>query len=95
MAERDRIAAAKALQGHDTDPPRCANCAYFRREPHTLYLERRSRGGRLMRVKARANPKSNPLVDRCSFGNFEVKPHHICNEWHGRDGTRLGEVSDG
>jgi len=44
-------------------------------------------------MKAKAHPIHNPMIDRCTFGNFEVRPHHVCNEWHGRDGARL--VDDG
>lgn len=97
MSERDRIAEAKRRQAHDADPPRCATCVYFRREPHQLYADRTSRSGRQIRVKVKAHPKRNPLVERCSFGNFEVRPHHVCDEWKGRNGDTLeppsGEVS--
>lgn len=93
QTERQRIAAAKARQDHDADPPRCLNCVYFRREPHTKFIERevKQRNGKLkmVRIPAKRHPVRNPLVDRCSFGNFEVKQHHICNEWHGHAGDSL------
>ena len=84
---------AKAQQGHDADPPRCMTCVYFRREPHTLYTDRQTSGRsgkvRTIRVKLRPHPLKNPLVDRCSFGNFLVKGHHLCDEWHSHDGSKL------
>jgi len=96
MSDKQRIQSAKVSQGHDSDPPRCANCCYFRREPHTKFVVRISRMKKPVRVKAKPHPLRNPIVDRCSFGNFEVKPHHICDKWHGRDGTKLeGSGDDG
>jgi hypothetical protein len=83
----------KQAQGYDGSPPRCATCVYFRREPHTLYLERtiKTRKGRVktIRVRAKRHPINNPIVDRCSFGNFETKPHALCDEWRSRDGETL------
>lgn len=93
MADDARISAAKIEQDYDPDPPRCHTCVYFRREPHTLFkvITRKSRKGRLItsRVPLRKHPLTNPLVDRCSFGNFLTKPHALCNEWRTRDGDRL------
>ena len=98
MSEKERIAAAKAAQDHDSDPPRCANCCYFRREPHTKYIERAvlSRKGKpqVIKIRLRKHPVNNPIIDRCSFGNFEVKPHHVCDAWHGRDGSKIENRSD-
>ncbi len=93
MADDARTARAKAEQDYESSPPRCVTCVYFRREPHTLFSDRQriSRRGRIIhyRVKLRAHPRDNPIVDRCSFGNFLTKPHAICNEWRTRDGERL------
>lgn len=93
--ERDRVARAKSQQDYDNDPPRCITCVYFRREPHTLYADRKivTRRGKekTVKVRKRAHPISNPIVDRCSFGNFEVKAHHVCNEWHSHSGERVAD----
>lgn len=97
MADQ-RARDAKLQQGHDANPPRCAVCVYFRREPHTLYIDRQTKNRRgkpkTIQIRQRAHPVRNPLIDRCSFGNFEVKPHHICDEWHGHDGTTLEPGND-
>lgn len=91
--ERQRITSQKARQDHDSDPPRCMNCVYFRREPHTKFIERqvKTRKGKVktVLVPLKRHPVRNPLVDRCSFGNFDVKPHHVCNEWHSRAGESI------
>jgi hypothetical protein len=42
------------------------------------------------KVPLRKDPILNPIVDRCSFGNFLTKPHAICDEWR----SRKGEVID-
>lgn len=93
MADDARIARAKSEQDYDGSPPRCATCVYFRREPHTLYLERavttRNGKAKTIRVRAKRHPINNPIVDRCSFGNFLTKPHAICNEWRTREGECL------
>lgn len=93
--ERARVGGAKVQQDYDSNPPRCATCVYFRREPHTLYVDRqvKTRSGKvkMIRTKAKKHPTRNPLVDRCSFGNFQVKPHHVCNEWHSHSGERIEE----
>ncbi|HGM6773283.1 TPA: hypothetical protein ACKQAW_003892 [Stenotrophomonas maltophilia] len=85
---------AKAKQNFDADPPRCMTCVYFRREPHTLHREvvKLSRKGkpRIRKEPLRKDPILNPIVDRCSFGNFLTKPYAICDEWH----SRTGEVID-
>lgn len=94
MGDDARTKAAKLAQGHDSNPPRCAICCYFRREPHTLFVERKSRSGRTVKSRLKPHPTRNPLVDRCSFGNFVVKPHHVCDRWHGHDGARIEGVSD-
>ena len=87
------LPAELIAQGYDKDPPRCFTCVYFRREPHTLYktTTRTTRRGKVVTSKARvkSHPTKNPIVDRCSFGNFLAKPYAICNEWHGKDGARL------
>lgn len=96
MAESMILVAhgAKAKQNFDADPPRCMTCVYFRREPHTLHRKvvKLSRKGkpRIRKEPLRKDPILNPIVDRCSFGNFLTKPHAICDEWH----SRTGEVID-
>lgn len=97
MSDDLRTARAKTEQDFDGDPPRCATCLYFRREPHTLYSEREriSRSGKLIRVRVRlrSHPRDNPIVDRCSFGNFLTKPHAVCDEWRSRSGERVAQES--
>lgn len=84
---------AMARQNFDADPPRCMTCVYFRREPHTLYREvvSMSRRGkpRIRKVPMRKDAVLNPIVDRCSFGNFLVKPHSVCDEWMSRQGESI------
>jgi hypothetical protein len=84
---------AKARQNFDGNPPRCTTCVYFRREPHTKFVERnvRTRRGRIktVMVPLRKDPKLNPIVDRCSFGDFLTKPHAVCDEWHSHQGEVL------
>lgn len=96
MSEDHRTTRAKVEQDFDGNPPRCATCLYFRREPHTLYTERvrMSRSGKPVkqRIRLRSHPTNNPIVDRCSFGNFLTKPHAICNEWRTHQGDRLATL---
>lgn len=93
MSDDARTAKAKATQDYDGNPPRCVTCVYFRREPHTMYVERtiKTRKGKTktVTVRAKKHPLSNPLVDRCSFGNFLVKPSAVCDEWRNRDGEHV------
>jgi hypothetical protein len=93
MSDDARAVSAKLEQDYDNDPPRCATCCYFRREPHTLFRmqEVKTRKGKLVmrKVSVRKHPILNPIVDRCSYGNFLVKIHHVCNKWHGRDGSKI------
>lgn len=42
-------------------------------------------------VKLHADPVRNPLVDRCTFGNFEVKHYGVCDEWRTRDGQSIAK----
>ncbi len=79
---------AKKSQGHDNDPPRCATCVFYRHEPHTLFREV-TKGKKTIRVPVRRHPINNPMVERCSFGNFEVRKHHLCDEWRNRKGEVL------
>lgn len=85
--------AAKQAQDYDHNPPRCATCVYLRHGPRTKYLvvTKTSRSGksRQVRVNAKKHPIKNPSVDHCTFGNFEVRPQAVCNEWHSRDGERI------
>lgn len=98
MADDARTARAKAEQDYESSPPRCVTCVYFRREPHTLFrsVEKITRKGKtkMIKVPMRAHPRNNPIVDRCSFGNFLTRPHSICNEWRTRDGERLEATED-
>jgi hypothetical protein len=84
---------AKAEQDYDPDPPRCRTCVYFRHEPEILKIERtlKRRGGKTktVMVPARAHPSRNPLVMRCTFGNFKVSAQGICNEWRNHAGERV------
>lgn len=83
-------------QDYEPDTPRCLTCVYFKREPldNALNLvQRRSRRGNLIMVKLPPSRRRrvNPIVEKCTFGNFQVKPGGVCKEWHGRDGAKLLE----
>ena len=84
---------AKTAQDYDPSPPRCMTCVYHRREPAEIYKEREivtPRGKhKTIRVRIKAHPTRNPIVDRCTFGNFLVKPSGVCDEWHSREGERI------
>jgi len=92
MAEHLTLIAhgAKLRQNFEEDPPRCMSCVFFRREPHTLFELRqvKNRRGKLRTIKVskRKDAVLNPIVDRCSFGNFLTKPHAVCDEWRNRTG---------
>lgn len=85
--------AQKVSQRFDPEPPRCITCVYFRREPHTLFKteQRKNRRGQLVtrKVPLRKDAILNPIVDRCSFGNFLTKPHGVCDEWHSKTGETI------
>lgn len=88
----EKEARSKVMQDYDPSPPRCATCLYHRREPTQPYIERTMktrRGFKTQQVRNRAHPQRNPLVDRCMFGNFIVKPSAVCDEWRTRDGERI------
>lgn len=93
--EDARIERAKQQQDYDHSTPRCATCVFCRTEPKQPYLERTttSRKGKqkTQLVKHRAHPVRNPLVDRCTFGNFIVSRNGVCNEWRSREGERIVE----
>ena len=99
LANRDeaRLARAKAEQDYDGDPPRCLTCVYFKRQPLVPYVERTLKGRsskkvRQLKIKARAHHDRNPIVDRCTFGNFQVNGYGVCNEWRNRAGERIVEA---
>jgi len=84
----------KVEQDYDEDTPRCFNCCYFRREPMDSamsYVDRVNKRGNKIRCKLPPSRRRqvNPIVDKCTFGNFQVKPGALCREWHGRDGAKL------
>lgn len=90
----ERVQRAMAAQDYDPAAPRCATCVYFKHEPLVRLVERTldSRHGKKTRkvmVRLRPHPTRNPMVDRCTFGNFLVKPAGVCNEWHSRSGERI------
>lgn len=93
MAVDARTAKAHAAQDYDPNPPRCATCVYWKQGPQDRYLERQVKGRsgkvRTVRFKQRAHPTRNPIVNRCTFGNFRVSLHSVCNEWHSREGERI------
>lgn len=95
MIDDDKAEHAKRSQDYDPNPPRCVTCVYHRHERQDRYIERevRSRKGklRIVRFKQKVHPLKNPMVDRCTFGNFIVKRAGVCNEWHSRDGERIEE----
>ena len=90
----DPVQRAKQLQDFDGNPPRCATCVFFRREPHKLFTTRTvtTRRGKTktIRVPMRSHPTANPVIDRCAFGNFQVKPHAVCSEWRNQRGEVIG-----
>lgn len=97
---KEAVAAAKTQQDYDPDPPRCFNCVYHRHEPERKYVEReiRTRKGKVKKilVRVKSNPHLNPMVHRCTFGDFIVQLSGICNEWHSRKGEILiSETDDG
>lgn len=83
----------KIRQGYDEDPPRCFTCVYFKREPARPSVTRKviGRQGKetLLVIPLKKHPQRNPLIDRCTFGNFQIKPQAVCDEWHSRTGERL------
>lgn len=89
---------AKRFQGYDPSTPRCATCVYFRREPHTKYrlVERLTRSGKLRIFKepVRKHPVNNPVVDRCSFGNFITRPQACCDEWRDLNGGKIAKADE-
>lgn len=93
--EDARIERAKQQQDYDPNTPRCASCVFCRTEKATPYLERtwvtRSGKQKTQRVRNRTHPLRNPLVDRCTFGNFIVSRNGVCNEWRNREGERIVE----
>ena len=95
MDDDAKTKQAKAKQDYDPSPPRCATCVYWKRGPEERYLERTVRGRsgkvRTIRFKQRPHPIRNPIVDRCTFGNFKVTLSGVCNEWCSRDGERIME----
>jgi hypothetical protein len=94
----EREARAKLVQDYDDNPPRCATCVYFRCEPLVRHVERHVKGRsgrvRVQQVRIKKHPIKNPLVDRCTFGNFLIKRSGVCNEWHSRDGERIVEAAN-
>lgn len=85
-------AGAKAAQDYEHEPPACRSCVYYRLEPKLKFVERevKTRKGLVMRtVPVKANKISNPKVPQCSFGNFNVSPYGVCNEWHSKKGERI------
>lgn len=82
----------KIEQDYDPNPPRCYECVYFSRKPVKEYVERtvKTRKGRLKTVHVQARrSRHNPVIERCTFGNFEVTGKGVCNEWHSRQGERI------
>lgn len=96
MADDIKTVLAKREQDYDADPPRCGNCVYQKQGPQDKYIDKvvRSRKGnvRTVRLKKRPHPMQNPIVNRCTYGNFKVSLHAVCNEWR----SKLGEtIADG
>ena len=95
MADDTKTAIQKIQQDYDPDPPRCETCVYWTYGPQDKYLERQVKDNngkvRTVRFKKRSHPTRNPRVDRCTFGNFKVSRHGVCNEWHSRKGERIAE----
>lgn len=91
----ERSARNKQQQGYDPAPPICLQCVYFKREPMDTspqHVRRKTRSGyKWVQVAARST-RSNPTVDRCTFGNFVMQhAKGVCDEWRDRDGNRLDQ----
>ncbi|WP_141098736.1 hypothetical protein [Stenotrophomonas pavanii] len=88
----------KRQQGYDPSTPRCATCLYFRREPHTIYrmVEKRGRSSkiRIRKEPVRKHAIHNPVVDRCSFGNFITRPQAACDEWRNSEGECIAKAGE-
>lgn len=82
----------KAEQDYDPNPPRCYECVYFSRRPVKDFTERtvttRKGTKKVVKVPVRRS-RANPVVERCTFGNFEVTGRGVCNEWRNRNGERI------
>ena len=95
MSDDAKTKQAKEAQDYDPTPPRCGTCVYWKQGPEERYLERTVKGRsgkvRTIRFKQRPHPTRNPIVNRCTFGNFKVSLQGVCNEWHSKDGERITE----
>ena len=93
LMSEEKTRTAKEAQDYDDCPPKCATCVYFKRAPLMVFTNKvkitRRGKTRTVKVAMRADPHTNPTVDRCTFGNFLVLPTGVCNEWHSRDGERI------
>jgi hypothetical protein len=94
--EAERIARAMREQDYDATPPRCVDCLYFRRERRTVEREVRGRSGcvHLVRVPVRKRMGPAAMIERCTFGNFEVSARGVCDEWRDRNGERIVNPKD-
>lgn len=90
--EAVRIERAKREQEYDPVPPKCSSCVYFKRQllnPHTERVITTRRGKKkVVKVNLPAS-RTNPKLDMCTFGNFEVRPYGVCNEWHSHTGEKI------
>jgi hypothetical protein len=83
---------AKAQQDYDPNPPRCFECVYYQRKLRKEYEERQGitrRGKPIVRKVQLPRNRANPMIERCTFGNFEVTGKGVCNEWRNRNGERI------
>lgn len=83
---------AKRQQDYDPNPPRCFSCIYFRRAPLKQFVQRTvtSRSGKKRTVLVPLKKgRVNPVIETCTFGNFEVVGRGVCDEWRNRAGERL------
>lgn len=88
-----RVARAHRAQQYDSNPPRCLTCVYFKRrllndEPQEARVRTR-KGYRMVMRKPKRQTRVNPMVEKCTFGNFVTKGYAVCDEWHSREGERI------
>jgi hypothetical protein len=93
VTDDERIEKAKRQQDYDADTPRCFTCLYFKRERRfdQRLVKKRSGGMKVVTFPVKKRIGTSHLVDRCAFGNFEVKAGGACKEWRGRQGEVLAE----
>lgn len=81
--DKRRKRNAKTAQGYDANTPRCDTCVH--RQPAGF-----GRPDQLDPTTGVAGPLWQPYVPaRCLIGDFPVQPVGLCDDWEGRDGSKL------